>query len=69
MRLIKYNASDPGNPNLLKAQDYIDPINKVRFENIKKLHNYIQRELANMKSYIDLQRRKNQEYYLFQKYL
>ena len=65
MRLIKYNENDPGNTKLSNAHDEIDPINKNRFDNVKKLHSYVQRELSNMKTYMDLQRRKNQEYVPF----
>lgn len=60
LRLLKYNAENPKTANCLK-QFELDPITKAKYENVTKLYKYICRELPNITSYLDSQKKKTQE--------
>lgn len=60
LRLLKFNASNPKIASSMK-QFELDPITREKYENIKKLYAYISRELPNIKSHVDLYKKKKQE--------
>lgn len=61
LRLLKFNVSNPKTINYSLKQFELDPITREKYENVKKLYGYICRELPNIKSYLELQKKK-QEY-------
>jgi hypothetical protein len=60
LRLLKHNSENPKTSHLLKQSD-LDPITKARYENVKKMYAYVNRELPNVKSFLETQTRKKQE--------
>ncbi len=57
LRLLKHNLEDRKEKTLYSHFD-IDPFTQSRYENVKKLYNYIREELLSMKSFLEVKQRK-----------
>lgn len=51
----------PKTANITLKQLELDPITREKYENVRKLYAYVCRELPNIKSYLDLQKKRKQE--------
>lgn len=63
LRLLKHNVGKSGGNHHQQLE--LDPITREKYENVKKLYAYICRELPNIKTYLDMQKKRKQEYNIF----